>query len=69
MKNTKYLKVILKALAGLVVLILILAIILPFVFRKQIVGQLVKTANENLTAKVAFGDYGVSLFRSFPNFS
>lgn len=69
MKNTKYLKVILKALAGLVVLLLILAILLPFVFRKQIVGQLVKTANENLTAKVAFADYGLSLFRSFPNFS
>lgn len=69
MKNSKVLKVILKTLAALVLLVVLSALILPFVFRKQIVAKVVQTANENLTAKVAFGDFGVSLFRSFPNFS
>ncbi|MCX6272227.1 MAG: hypothetical protein NTU44_13610 [Bacteroidetes bacterium] len=55
---------------GIIILaIIVLAIVLPFVFKKQIVEAVKKGINDNLTAKVEFTDYNLSLFRSFPNFS
>jgi hypothetical protein len=55
---------------GIILLVLIILIIAaPFLFKKQIVQFVKDTANKELNAKVNFGDFDLSLFRSFPNFS
>lgn len=55
---------------GIILLVLIILIIsAPFLFKKQIVQLVKDTANKELNAKVNFGDFDLSLFRSFPNFS
>ncbi|HRG51445.1 MAG TPA: AsmA-like C-terminal region-containing protein [Bacteroidia bacterium] len=55
---------------GIILLILIVLIIsAPFLFKKQIVQFVKDTANKELNAKVDFGDFDLSLFRSFPDFS
>lgn len=50
-------------------LILVLIVILPFIFKKQIVQAVKDEANKSLNAKVDFKDYSLNLFCSFPNFS
>jgi len=55
---------------GIILLVLIILIIsAPFLFKKQIVQFVKDTANKELNAKVDFGDFDLSLFSSFPNFS
>lgn len=55
---------------GLTLLVLIILIIAaPFIFKKQIVQFVKDTANKELNAKVNFGDFDLSLFRSFPDFN
>jgi uncharacterized protein involved in outer membrane biogenesis len=55
---------------GYTFLVLIILIILaPFLFKKQIVQFVKDTANEQLNAKVNFGDFDLTLFSSFPDFS
>jgi hypothetical protein len=55
---------------GITLLVLIVLIItLPFLFKKQIVQFVKDTANKQLNAKVDFGDTDLGLFRSFPDFS
>lgn len=55
---------------GIILLILIILIIsAPFLFKKQIVQFVKDTANKELNAKVNFGDFDLSLFKSFPDFS
>ena len=55
---------------GIILFVLIILIIAtPFLFKKQIVQFVKDTANKELNAKVNFGDFDLSLFRSFPNFS
>jgi hypothetical protein len=55
---------------GISLLVLILLLIAaPFLFKKQIVQFVKDTANKELNAKVNFGDFDLSLFRSFPDFS
>jgi len=55
---------------GITFLVLIVLIIsAPFLFKKQIVQLVKDTANKQLNAKVNFGDFDLSLFRSFPDFS
>jgi len=49
--------------------ILLLLIILPFAFKGTIVKKIKEETNKSLNAKVDFNDFGLSLFRSFPNFS
>ena len=49
------------------VLLLVTIVALPFVFQGKI-EEAVKTAvNENINADVEWTDYGLSLFRSFPD--
>lgn len=50
-------------------LLLVLIIAAPFLFKKQIVQLVKDKANENLNAKVNFGEFGLSLIRSFPDFT
>jgi uncharacterized protein involved in outer membrane biogenesis len=49
--------------------ILLLLIILPFAFKGTIVKKIKEETNKSLNAKIDFNDFGLSLFRSFPNFS
>ncbi|MCX6230938.1 MAG: hypothetical protein NTZ33_05290 [Bacteroidetes bacterium] len=49
--------------------IILLLIILPFAFKGTIVKKIKEETNKSLNAKIDFNDFGLSLFRSFPNFS
>ena len=50
-------------------LILILLIVAPFIFKDKIIETIKSTANENLNATFDFKDVNLSLISSFPNFS
>ena len=52
-----------------IVVLLVLMIALPFVFKGKIVEQVKHTINENVNAKVDFGTFRISLLRNFPNVS
>lgn len=55
---------------GIIILLLVVFLAAaPFLFKKQIVQFVKDTANKELNAKVNFGDFSLSLFRSFPDFS
>ena len=55
---------------GIIFLILlVLLIALPFMFKGKIMTLIKEEANKNLNAKVDFADVDLSLIRSFPNFS
>lgn len=62
-------KTFLKILAALIVLILASIIVLPIVFKDDIIAIVKEQTNENLNAKVDFGDFDLSLISSFPNFT
>jgi uncharacterized protein involved in outer membrane biogenesis/cell division septum initiation protein DivIVA len=62
-------KTALKIIGILIVLIIASAILLPFLFKGKIIELAKQEINKNVTAKVDFGDIGLSLFRSFPDFS
>lgn len=61
-------KTVLKIIGFFVLLILLLALILPFVFKGTITDLAREEANKNLNAKVNFQDINLSIFKSFPNF-
>jgi hypothetical protein len=52
---------------SLLVIILILVLI-PIIFKGRIIAIVKEQANKNLNAKVDFGDFDVSLISSFPDF-
>lgn len=53
---------------GIVLLVVILLMIaLPFLFKGKIKDAVVNAANEQLNAKVSIGDFGLNLFSNFPN--
>lgn len=57
---------------GLLVLFILFAaaiVTVPLLFKKQIVTKVKTVINDNLTAKVDFGDFDISLLSSFPNLS
>jgi vacuolar-type H+-ATPase subunit H len=47
--------------------VLILLIIAPFLFKGKIIEMVKKTANENVNATINFSDVSLSLIRNFPN--
>jgi hypothetical protein len=51
-----------------ILVLLILIIIAPFIFKDKIVALVKEEANKNLNAKVDFGDFDLTLFSSFPDF-
>lgn len=51
------------------VLVLISAIILPFLFKDKIIAKVKEEVNNNLNAKVDFGNFDVTIISSFPNFT
>jgi hypothetical protein len=57
-------------IAGISIVLIIFALVAtPFLFKNQIVSFVKLQMNQNLNAKVNFGDFSLSLFRSFPDFS
>jgi len=55
---------------GITLLVLIVSIIAaPFVFKGKIVQKIKDEANNNLNAKVDFGDFDLTLISSFPRFT
>ncbi|MEM9022914.1 MAG: AsmA family protein, partial [Bacteroidota bacterium] len=63
------LKKILFTLVGLIVLVVLSAIILPVLFKDDIFKIVKEEINNNVNAKVDFGDFGLTLFKSFPDFT
>lgn len=62
------LKKILKYSGITFLVLLILVIIAPFIFKDKIVQIVKDEANNNLNAKVDFGEFDLTLFSSFPDF-
>src|SRR5438128_764115 len=62
-------KKLLKWIGIILLVLLVLIITLPIIFKGKIVALVKEQANKNINAKVDFGDFSLSLIRSFPNFS
>lgn len=60
-------KIIFKILAGIIVLFLLAAFLIPIIYKDEIVDKVKTTVNDNLNAKVSFGDFSLSFFKSFPH--
>lgn len=63
------LKKIVLALGALVILVFAAAITLPIIYKDDIIAKVKSTINDNVNADVQFGDFSVSIIRSFPNLS
>jgi hypothetical protein len=50
-------------------IILVLLVATPIIFKDKIVSKIKEEANKNMNAKFDFGDFDLSLIKSFPNFS
>lgn len=59
----------LKIIGIVILVVFLLLLILPFVFKGKIVEIIKREANNNLTAVVDFEDVSISLIRNFPNIS
>jgi AsmA-like protein len=60
-------KRILAGVAGVIVLLLVLLLVLPYLFRDRIAQQVKAAVNQNVNARVDWRDLGLSFFRHFPN--
>ncbi|MFW6226890.1 MAG: AsmA family protein, partial [Bacteroidota bacterium] len=57
-------------ITGIVLLVVFLLLLtLPYIFKDRIVEQVKITMNQNLDATIAFSDFGLSFLRSFPDVS
>jgi hypothetical protein len=55
---------------GIFLLLLVAAVVaIPFLFKDKINAKVKEEVNKQLNAKVDYGDFSLSLIRSFPNFS
>ena len=61
--------IILKALLGLILLILIALFTIPIIFKDKIRVKVEQVINESVNAKVQFTDYKLGFFKNFPNLS
>lgn len=62
-------KKILKVLGILLVLLLAAIVVLPIIFKDDIIAKAKEEINNNVNAKVDFGDFDLSLISSFPDFT
>lgn len=62
-------KKVLIALLAVIVLFITALVAIPFFFKDEINATVKLEINKNLNAKVDYGDFDLSLIRSFPNFS
>jgi hypothetical protein len=58
---------IIKIFSGLVILIILLLIAIPLLFKDKIRTKVEQVINESVNASVTFGDYKLGFFRNFPN--
>ncbi len=61
------LKKIIYTILGLILLLLIAAVTIPILFKDKIVAKVKTEINNNINAKVNFGDFDLSILRHFPN--
>ena len=61
--------IVLKSLAGLILLILILLFTIPVIFKEKIKTKVENVINGSVNANVTFSDYKLSFFKNFPNLS
>ncbi len=62
-------KKVLIGVAVVIALLFVAVITLPFLFKDKINARVKQEINNQLNAKVDYGDFSLSLIRSFPNFS
>src|SRR5215218_245817 len=60
-------KRVLTIVGGLLALVLVLLLVLPLLFKNQIVARAKEAANRSVNAKVDWRDAGLTFFRHFPN--
>ncbi len=60
-------KRLLKIFGVLVILLVAAIVVLPMVFKDEILSKIEQEADNYLNAEIGIGDFGVSLFRSFPD--
>jgi ABC-type maltose transport system permease subunit len=63
----KILGITIKALLGLILVVLIILFTVPLIFKEKIKTKVETVINESVNAKVTFADYKLSFFRNFPN--
>ncbi len=68
-KKKSLLRRILKWTGITLLVLIILIIIAPFIFKKQIIQFVKDEANKSLNAKVNFGQFDLTLLSTFPNFT
>lgn len=56
-----------KWLGGFTILMILIIVSIPFLFKDRILTEVKKVINENVAAKVEFEDVDLSMFRSFPD--
>lgn len=61
-------KKIVKVLGIIIVLLFVAILILPSFFKDDIVALVKEESNNAVNAKISFGDFGLSLIKSFPDF-
>lgn len=61
-------KKLLKVLGVIIILIFVALLVVPMIFKDDIVKLVKDETNKAVTAKVDFGEFDLSLIRSFPNF-
>lgn len=62
-------KTLLKILGILIIVLILLAFLLPIIFKGKLVEIAKEEINKNVKAKVDFTDFNLSLIKSFPNFN
>ncbi|RMG78495.1 MAG: AsmA family protein, partial [Bacteroidetes bacterium] len=62
-------KKILKIITVVIILIFASLLILPVIFKDKIIETVKQATNENLNAKVDFGEFDLTLFKNFPDFT
>lgn len=68
--TTIYMKKALKISLIVLLILIITAVALPFVFKSKIISLITNEANKNINAKVKFSDdIGFSILKSFPDFT
>lgn len=61
-------KKLLKILGIIIILLLAILIVVPMIFKDDIVKLVKQEANNAVNAKIEFGDFNLSLIKSFPDF-
>lgn len=60
-------KKILFYLSVIILLLIIAAVAIPFIYKDKIIAKAKEEINSSVNAKINFGDFGLTIFRSFPN--